>query len=99
MKFTPVQSLLFLILLGLSIAGWIYGFHWKRVGTGSSFTKEERMLIDLQDQIAILTEKNVELNKALMEARGEGDRESEEGGGSLPGDEQAGETGPAKGEN
>lgn len=61
MKLSPVQSLLFLLLFGLTIAGWMYGLHWKQIANGSSFTKEERMMISLQDQITVLTEKNAEL--------------------------------------
>ena len=71
MKLSPVQNLLFLVLLGLAVAGWIYGVHWKRIASGGSFTKEERMMISLQDQIAVLSEKNEELNKALREALAE----------------------------
>ena len=78
MKFSPVQTLLFLVLLGLAIAGWTYGIHWKRIASGGSFTKEERMMISLQDQIAVLSEKNEELNKALREALDEGDEVSKE---------------------
>ncbi len=79
MKFSPVQTLLFLVLLGLAIAGWTYGIHWKRIASGGSFTKEERMMISLQDQIAVLSGKNEELNKALREALDEeGDEVSKE---------------------
>ena len=70
MQLTPVQSLVFLVLIGLSISGWMYGVHWKRIASGSTFTKEERVMISLQDQISVLTEKNEELNKALKEAQG-----------------------------
>lgn len=70
MQLTPVQSLVFLVLLGLSISGWLYGIHWKRIASGSSFTKEERVMIGLQDQISVLTEKNEELTAALKKAEG-----------------------------
>lgn len=75
MQLTPVQSLVFLVLIGLSISGWMYGIHWKRIASGSTFTKEERVMISLQDQISVLTEKNEELNKALKEAQGDGSSE------------------------
>jgi hypothetical protein len=75
MQLTPVQSLVFLLLMGLSISGWIYGIHWKRIASGSTFTKEERVMISLQDQISVLTEKNEELNEALKKAQGEGSSE------------------------
>ncbi len=79
MKFSPAQTLLFLVLFGLAIAGWMYGIHWKRISSGGSFTKEERMMISLQDQIAVLSEKNEELNKALRESLAEeGDGGSKE---------------------
>lgn len=81
MQLTPVQSLVFLVLTGLSISGWIYGIHWKRIASGSTFTKEERIMISLQDQISVLTEKNEELNEALKKIQGD---ESPEAAKALP---------------
>ncbi len=70
MQLSPVQSLVLLVLAGLAISGWLYGLHWKRVASGDSFTKEERIMIQLQDQIEVLTRKNEELNQALRDAEG-----------------------------
>lgn len=67
MKVSPAQSLALLILLGLSVSGWLYGIYWKRVASGSVFTKEEKVMIQLQDQIQVLTDKNAELNARISE--------------------------------
>jgi len=65
MKLSPTQSLAFLFLLGLSVSGWLYGIYWKRVASGNVFTKEEKVMIQLQDQIQVLTDKNAELNEQI----------------------------------
>ncbi|MDF1659532.1 MAG: hypothetical protein P1U58_18085 [Verrucomicrobiales bacterium] len=65
MKLSPAQSLVLLVLVGLSLSGWFYGVYWKRVASGSIFTREEKFIIRLQDQIQVLTEKNVELNEQI----------------------------------
>lgn len=84
MQLTPAQSLLLLVLTGLAISGWLYGLHWKRIASGDTFTKEEKVMIRLQDQIAVLTEKNAELNQALHEATSEERKEYEESGKASP---------------
>ena len=53
MSLTPLQSLILLALVGLAISGWLYGLHWKRIATGDSFTKEEKVMFLLQDQIEV----------------------------------------------
>lgn len=62
---TPAQSLVLLVLVGLAISGWLYGIHWKRVAVGDLFSKDERLMIRLQDQIRTLTETNANLNEQL----------------------------------
>ena len=69
MNLSPAQSLVLLILAGLSISGWFYGIHWKRVADGSVFTREEKVLIRLQDQIDVLTTKNQELNETISKLK------------------------------
>ena len=71
MQLTPVQSLVLLLLLGLAVSGWLYGIHWKRVASGITFTKEETIMIQLQDQIEVLSQKNASLNQAIRELQGE----------------------------
>ncbi len=66
---TPAQSLVLLALVGLAISGWLYGIHWKRVAAGDLFSKDERLMIRLQDQIRTLTETNANLNEQLSEQR------------------------------
>ncbi len=66
MKLSPAQSLGLLILLGLSISGWFYGVYWKRVSSGNLFTGDEQIIIRLQDQIEVLTEKNEELTEEIL---------------------------------
>ncbi|MEX2577531.1 MAG: hypothetical protein WD342_00625 [Verrucomicrobiales bacterium] len=66
-SFSPGQSLLVLLLLGLAIGGWMYGVHWKRTASGDLFTKDEKHIVQLQDQINALTEANAELNQRLAE--------------------------------
>ncbi|MDF1824648.1 MAG: hypothetical protein P1U68_08395 [Verrucomicrobiales bacterium] len=75
MKLTPIQSLGVLILISLSISGWFYGVYWKRVASGSLFTKEESVMIRLQDQIEVLTEKNTELTNQLRRLKNPDDPE------------------------
>lgn len=65
MKLSPTQSLGLLILISLSISGWFYGIYWKRVASGSLFTKEESVIIKLQHQIEVLSEKNAELTAEI----------------------------------
>lgn len=67
---TPVQSLLFLILAGATIAGWAYGLHWKRIASGDLFTSDEQLMIRLQDQISALSEENESLHKRIRELGG-----------------------------
>jgi cell division protein FtsB len=69
MKLSPAQSLGLLILMSLSISGWFYGVYWKRVASGSLFTKEETVIIKLQNQIEVLTENNAELTDQVNRLR------------------------------
>lgn len=71
MSLTPLQSLILLALVGLAISGWLYGLHWKRIATGDSFTKEEKVMFLLQDQIEVLTKKNQELNTVISKLESE----------------------------
>jgi hypothetical protein len=64
---TPVQSLILLILIGGAISGWFYGVYWKRVASGSLFSPDEKVLIQLQDQISTLHEQNANLHERLAE--------------------------------
>lgn len=82
---SPVQSLGLLLVAGLAIAGWFYGVHWKRVATGGKpiprtpvegFTQEEKVIVDLQDQISALTKENDSLHKRLRELDGSGSSET-----------------------
>ncbi len=58
MKLTPGQSLALLVLIGIAVAGWLYGVHWKKIASGDAFSQDEKLLIQLQDQIRTLSEKN-----------------------------------------
>ena len=69
MNLSPAQSLILLVLVGLSISGWFYGVYWKRVADGSIFTKEEKVIFQLQDQIEVLTTKNQELSEAISKLK------------------------------
>lgn len=78
---SPVQSLVFLLIAGLAIAGWFYGWHWKRVATAGKpiprtpvegFTQEEKVIVELQDQISALTEENDSLHKRIRDLEGTG---------------------------
>lgn len=82
---SPVQSLVLLLIAGLAMAGWLYGLHWKRVATGGKpvprmpvegFTQEEKVIVDLQDQISALTEENDSLHKRIRELDGTGTTEA-----------------------
>ncbi|MEM1443614.1 MAG: hypothetical protein AAGF67_14810 [Verrucomicrobiota bacterium] len=69
MNLSPVQSLGLLVLVGLAISGWLYGIHWKRVASGTSFTREEKIIFQLQDQIEVLNEKNSELSEEIAQLK------------------------------
>lgn len=71
MQLTPGQSLILLILLGFGITGWLYGLHWKKVASGDGFTREEKVIFQLQGQIEELSQRNAELSGALREFTGE----------------------------
>lgn len=82
---SPSQSLVFLLISGLAVAGWFYGLHWKRVAAGGlpipraqvdGFTQEEKVIVDLQDQISALTEENDSLHKRIRDLEGTGTTEA-----------------------
>lgn len=79
--FSPAQSLILLALAGIAVAGWAYGIHWKRVASGDLFSADERLIIQLQDQIGALTREAEALRGRL--------RELENGGYTDPGTEPA----------
>lgn len=68
---SPGQTLVLLLLVGLAIAGWLYGIHWKRTVSGDLFTKDEMRIIELQDRIRVLTENNAKLNSKIAELMNE----------------------------
>ncbi len=93
---SPAQSLVFLLIAGLAMAGWFYGLHWKRIAAGGNsiprtpvegFTQEEKVIVELQDQISALSEENDSLHKRLRELEGSGTSE--------PNPKPAGEAGAA----
>ncbi|MEM9280512.1 MAG: hypothetical protein AAGA96_01675 [Verrucomicrobiota bacterium] len=65
MNLSPVQSLLLLVLMALAVSGWLFGLHWKKIASGAGFSQEEKLLIQLQDQIRVLTEENLTLRSRL----------------------------------
>lgn len=79
MKLTPGQSLALLVLIGIAVAGWLYGIHWKKIASGDAFSQDEKLLIELQEQIRILSEKNTALVKQVNELRKEAVVEDVEG--------------------
>ena len=92
---TPIQSLLFLLVISLAIGGWLYGIHWKRIASGDLFTADEKMTIRLQDQIEALSNENGELRekiKTFTDESGEKGRMPLQSGPELPGRPQKIET-------
>ena len=67
MKLTPGQSLGLLVLVGIAMAGWLYGIHWKKIASGDAFSQDEKLLIQLQEQIRTLSQKNTALVKQVNE--------------------------------
>lgn len=67
MKHTPGQSLALLVLVGIAMAGWLYGIHWKKIASGDAFSQDEKLLIQLQEQIRTLSQKNTALVKQVNE--------------------------------
>lgn len=49
------------------VSGWIYGWQWKRVATGADTTHEERLIIDLQDQLDRYRAENERLIRRIQE--------------------------------
>ncbi len=72
--------MLLLLLGAAAVSGWLYGIHWKRIASGAAFSKSEKLIIQLQDQIDVLTEQNGELTKRVTEltTKKEGDATQEE---------------------
>ncbi len=64
---TPGQSLALLILVGIAVSGWFYGVYWKRVASGSLFSPDEKVLIQLQDQISVLHDQNAAMHDKIRE--------------------------------
>jgi len=60
-KASPELIFVGLILFGVGISGWFYGIHWKQVADGNKFSGEEKLIIQLQDQIDALSEENQKL--------------------------------------
>lgn len=71
MQLSPTQSLLLLVLIGIAIGGWVYGLHWKNIASGGGFTREEKVIFQLQEQIEELTQQNADLNTAIRELQGD----------------------------
>lgn len=73
---SPSQSLVFLLISGLAIGGWIQGVKWKHsAATGkpapktpaAGFTQEEKVIVALQDQVTALNKEVEALQKRLRE--------------------------------
>ena len=72
---SPAQSLILLAVAGIAAAGWAYGVHWKRVASGDLFSADERLIVQLQDQIGALTREVEALRGRLRELEGGGEPE------------------------
>ncbi|MBL9159843.1 MAG: DUF5320 domain-containing protein [Verrucomicrobiales bacterium] len=73
---SPSQSLVFLLISGLAIGGWIQGVKWKRSAAtqkpspktpAAGFTQEEKVIVALQDQVTALNKEVEALQKRLRE--------------------------------
>ena len=49
---------MYLVLGAVALSGWVWGFHFKQIADGQKLTREERLLIDMQDQNLRLIEEN-----------------------------------------
>lgn len=83
-RLAPVQWLALLLAFAAAASGWLYGLHWKRVARGGDTTHEERLLIDLQDQLDRMRAENERLTARLHEREG-GGRDGGSGGGDAEG--------------
>ncbi|MEM7697746.1 MAG: hypothetical protein AAF236_05000 [Verrucomicrobiota bacterium] len=63
----PLKTLALLLVVGAAFAGWLYGIHWKRVASGGKFNATERLVVQLRDQVEILTLENAKLITRLKE--------------------------------
>jgi hypothetical protein len=64
---TPVQWLIVLLAIAAGAWGWLYGLNWKRIAGGADTTHQEKLLIDLQDQLIELRAENEKLRAQLRE--------------------------------
>jgi hypothetical protein len=76
MKLTPGQSLVLLLLIGGGVSGWLYGVHWKKIANGDGFSQEEKLIIQLQDQIRTLSDQNAQLIGKLHDLQADEPEES-----------------------
>ena len=67
-----LQILLGLMATAVALSGWIFGWQWKRAAAdfqkqleGTAFTREEQILIDLQDQLDAERSENERLTAEL----------------------------------
>lgn len=66
-RLTPAQWLLILVLAAVAVSGWFYGVQWKQVAAGADTTHQEKLLIDLQDQLDRMRAENERLTARIHE--------------------------------
>ena len=67
MTHSPIKILLLLLLAAAGISGWLYGWHWKQVASGSKPTNDEELILSLQDQLDQLRADNGRLMESINE--------------------------------
>lgn len=70
-RLSPVQIFAALVLAAIGAFGWFYGWHWKQVASGGKATHEEKLIIQLQDQLDAARAENERLTGLLRVAEGE----------------------------
>ena len=77
---SPATWLILLLAVATAASGWIYGLRWKQAATkinptavppSNELTHEERLIIDLQDQLDALRTENQRLVTLIHEMESE----------------------------
>ena len=79
-RLSPVGLFAFLVLAAVAVSGWFYGTHWRQVASGGKPTHDEKLIIQLQDQLDVARAENERLT-GLLRAQAETEEPEPE---SLP---------------
>lgn len=64
-RISPLLLFGFLVLLAVAVSGWLFGWHWRQVASGGKPTHDEKLIIQLQDQLDAARAENERLTGQL----------------------------------